>query len=109
VDAAGIRDLAIALVSLFIVIGLIKMRSWGRILAIIASAALAAWWGGLYILSLAIGIVPILPGGFWNSAQAFATIAFEISVVWYLFRFKTREMFRAAQNPPIVAEDEIEQ
>jgi hypothetical protein len=109
VDGAGIRDLVIALVSLFIVIGLLRMRSWGRMLAIIASAALAVWWGGLYLLSLAIGIVPILPGGIWNSAQAFAVIVFEITIVWYLLRFKTREMFRAAQNQPIVAVNETEQ
>ena len=42
-NGAGIRDLVIALLSLLIVIGLMGMRSWGRMLAIIVSSALAAW------------------------------------------------------------------
>ena len=44
-NGAGIRDLVIALFSLFVVIGLMRMQSWGRILAIIVSGTLAAWGG----------------------------------------------------------------
>jgi hypothetical protein len=101
------RDLVIALFSLFVVIGLMRMRSWGRILAIFVSGTLAAWWGGFLLLDITMGLWTLLPGSFWANTQVVAILAFEICAVWYLLRSETREIFRAAQSPPIVDADQI--
>jgi hypothetical protein len=106
-DHAGIRDFVIAMLSLFIVIGLTGMRRWGRILAIIVSGALAIWWGGFYILDIAMGLWTLLPEGLWNNTEVIAVVVFEVTVVWYLSRSETRGMFRAPQNPPVAGAGEI--
>jgi len=105
-DGAGIRDAVIALLSLLIVIGLMKMRSWGRILAIIVSGVLALWGGALYLVYSTLGLWTLLPHGFWPITQAVASLTFETFAVWYLLRIETREIFRAPQCPPIVVADQ---
>jgi hypothetical protein len=105
-DGAGIRDLVIALFSLFVVIGLMRMQSWGRMLAIIVSGILAAWSGGFLLLDITMGFWTLLPGSLWANTQAVVILAFEICGVWYLLRSETREIFRAAQSPSIVNADQ---
>jgi len=106
-NGAGIRDLVIALFSLFVVVGLMRMQSWGRILAIIVSGTLAAWWGGFLLLGTTMGLWTLLPGSLWANTQVFAILVFEICAVWYLLRTETREIFRAAHCPPIVNANQI--
>ena len=103
-DGAGIRDAVIALLCLLIVIGLLKMRSWGQLLAIIVSGVLAVGAGAIYIVYWTLGLWTLFPHGFWATTQVVANLIFEIYTVWYLLRFESRENFRGAQSPPIVSD-----
>jgi hypothetical protein len=101
VDSKGIRDLCIALLSVFIVIGLTGMRKWGRMLAIVVSGLLAVVSGGVYLLTLGMGFWTLLPTGFWSNAEVVASLLFEVYAVWYLLRVETREIFRVAESTSV--------
>jgi hypothetical protein len=105
-DGRGIRDLVIALLSLFVVIGLMGMRRWGRLLAIFVSAVLAVWGGGFYVLDIVMGFWTFVPNGFWANAEILARLGFEIFTVWYLLQPTTREVFRSVQAPQMMSTDE---
>jgi hypothetical protein len=91
-----IPDLVFGLLSVFVVVGLTKMRPWGRMLAIILSAIATTSVISFYCVIVALRLWTLLPHSIWSNAKNVLFLTFGIYNVWYLLRPTARDAFRPA-------------
>jgi hypothetical protein len=89
-----IPDLVIALLSVVALVGLARMRTWGRYFAIGSSATIAATVLAVYAVILSYRLWTLLPRPHWVNARYVFFALFGIFNVWYLMRPSVRDAFR---------------
>jgi hypothetical protein len=91
-----ILELIIGLSCAFAVVGLQRMRPWGRWLAIVLAgiAVASAIW--FYSAVLFFRMWTIVPHQVWPYVRSVIKLGFGIYIIWYLFQFRTRHAFRPA-------------
>jgi len=102
IEERYVPDIVFGLLSVLAVIGLAKMRPWGRILAIILSGVAATSLIALYSVEVALGLWTLLPHGVRPTAEILLNLAFAIYTLGYLLRPKARDSFRPAGKSPAI-------
>jgi hypothetical protein len=100
-----ILELIICLSCAFAVVGLQRMRPWGRWLAIVLAgiAVASAIW--FYSAVLFFRMWTIVPHQVWPYIKSAVKLGFGIYIVWYLLQSKTRRAFGHA--PTVVRPEKV--
>ena len=93
-----ISELVVGALCVLTVIGLQRMRPWGRWLAIVlaGSAVVSAIW--FYSAVLLFRMWTLVPHQMWPYVRSAIKLGFGTYIVWYLLQSKTRHAFAQAQT-----------
>ncbi len=103
--AGSTSGLIQGVLSVFAVVGLQRMRPWGRWLAIILAATIGVALIWFYSTVLIFGLWTLVPHHLWPYVSNAVKLGFGIYVVWYLFQPETRREFQSLR-PRSVKETE---
>ena len=89
-----ISELIVCVLGVFAVVGLQRMRPWGRWLAIALAVVGVASAIRFYSAVLFFGLWTLVPHHVWPNVKSTIQLGFGIYIVWYLLQPKTRLAFR---------------
>ena len=91
---AKISELVIGVLSVFAVVGLQRMRRWGRWLAIVLAGASVGYAIWFYSAVLIFRMWTLVPHQLWPYVKNTMKLGFGIYIVWYLLLPEARHAFR---------------
>ena len=91
---ANISQLIIGMLCIFGVVGLHRMRLWGRWLAIVLAGAIVAFAIWFYSAVLIFRMWTLVPHQMWPYEKNTTQLGFGIYIVWYLLAPHARQAFR---------------
>jgi|ERR1700722_5092456 len=94
---AKISELVIGVLYLFAVVGLQRMRLWGRWLAIVLAGASVGYAIWFYSAVLIFRMWTLVPHRLWPYVKHTIGLGFGIYIVWYLLLPEARHTFRPLQ------------
>lgn len=100
---AKISELAIGVLCVLAVVGLQRMRRWGRWLAILLAGASVGYAIWFYSAVLIFRMWTLVPHKLWPYVKHMIELGFGIYIVWYLLQPEVRHAFRP-QHPSSVSE-----
>lgn len=89
-----ISELIVCVLGVFAVVGLQRMRPWGRWLAIALAVVGVASAIRFYSAVLFFGLWTLVPHHVWPNVKSTIQLGFGIYIVWYLLQPKARLAFR---------------
>jgi hypothetical protein len=87
--------------SVLAVVGLQRMRTWGRLLAVILAGVKAASVVWFYAVVLIFRLWTLVPHRRWPHLQSTVKLSCGICVVWYLLQPEVCRALRPSTNPEI--------
>jgi hypothetical protein len=93
-----IQDLVLIPLSVLTVLGLTRMKMWGRILAIVLSGLTVISVGGLYAVVITLQLWTLLPKGPWSKTELLLKFTFATYALWYVSRPRTGDLFRKSES-----------
>jgi hypothetical protein len=96
---AKILELIICLLCAFAVVGLQRMRPWGRWLAIVLAGAGVAFTVWFCLAVVIFRLWTLVPHHIWPYVRGTIELGFGVYIVWYLFQPIARCAFRPLQPP----------
>jgi hypothetical protein len=97
---AKISELVIGVLSVFAVVGLQRMRLWGRWLAIVLACASVGYAIWFYSAVLIFRMWTLVPHQLWPYVRNAINLGFGIYIVWYLLQPNVRHVFRPLKSSP---------
>ena len=94
---AKIADLIVGVLCVVAVVGLQRMRLWGRWLSIVLAGASVAYAIWFYLAVLIFRMWTLVPHHVWPYVKNSIKLGFGIYIVWYLLQPKARHAFRPLQ------------
>jgi hypothetical protein len=92
-----ISELVIGVLSVFAVVGLQRMRRWGRWLAIVLAGTSVGYAIWFYSVVLIFRMWTLVPHQLWPYVRNTMKLGFGIYIVWYLLLPEARHAFRQRQ------------
>jgi hypothetical protein len=103
-----VAELGFGLLSVLVVVGLKRMREWGRVLAIILAGVNAVSVIWFYVTVLFFGAWTLVPHQLWPNVKVLLTLGLGVYVVWYLSQPIIRRAFRHLNTLQPTVTDESE-
>jgi len=94
---AKISELVIVVLCVLAVVGLQRMRLWGRWLAIVLAGASVGYAIWFYSAVLIFRMWTLVPHKLWPYVKNMIELGFGIYIVWYLLLPEARHAFRPPQ------------
>jgi len=94
-------ELLFGVLSALTVVGLQRMRTWGRLLAIILAGVKAASVIWFYAVVLIWRLWTLIPHRLWPHVESTVKLSCGIYVAWYLLQPEVRRAFRPSANREI--------
>ncbi len=95
---ARISELIVCVLGSFAVVGLQRMRPWGRLLAIALAGVDVAFAIRFYSAVLFFRLWTLVPHHVWPNVKSAIKLGFGIYIAWYLLQPKTRLAFRPLET-----------
>jgi len=94
-------ELIFGVLSVLAVVGLQRIRTWGRLLAIILAGVKAASVVWFYTVVLIFRLWTLVPHRLWQHVESAVKLSCGIYIVWHLVRPEVRRAFRTSTNREI--------